>query len=61
MCIADNRTLRFGIVAWENARNERNAQIRWNFTTDEARRVFKQHYPTSLRLMYQIELNLISI
>jgi hypothetical protein len=46
--IADDWTLRFEIAAWENARNERNAQICWKFTTDDARKVFKRYYPTSL-------------
>lgn len=36
------------IIAWEEARNEQKAKIRWNFTVDEARKVFKEHYPTSL-------------
>jgi len=36
------------IVTWEVARNEKKAKIRWNFTVDEARKVFKDHYPTSL-------------
>jgi hypothetical protein len=36
------------IVAWEEAPNENKAKIRWNFTVDEARKVFKEHYPTSL-------------
>jgi hypothetical protein len=36
------------IVAWEEARNANKAKIRWNFTVDEARTVFKEHYPTSL-------------
>jgi hypothetical protein len=36
------------IVTWEQARNETKAKIRWNFTVDEARKVFKEHYPTSL-------------
>lgn len=36
------------IVAWEEARNEKKAKIRWNFTVAEARKVFKEHYPTSL-------------
>ena len=46
--IPDDWTLRFEIAAWENARNNRKAQICWKFTTDDARKVFKQHYPTSL-------------
>lgn len=36
------------IVTWEQARNEKKAKIRWNFTVEEARKVFKEHYPTSL-------------
>ncbi len=36
------------IVTWEQARNEKKAKIRWNFTVDDARKVFKEHYPTSL-------------
>jgi hypothetical protein len=36
------------IVAWEEARNERKAKIRWNFTVNDARQVFKEHYPTAL-------------
>lgn len=36
------------IVSWEQARNEKQAKIRWNFTVDDARKVFKEHYPTAL-------------
>lgn len=36
------------MIAWEESRNEKKSKIRWNFTVDEARKVFKQHYPTSL-------------
>lgn len=36
------------IVAWEQARNQKKAKIRWNFTVEDARQVFKEHYPTSL-------------
>jgi hypothetical protein len=36
------------IVAWEESRNAKKAKIRWNFTVAEARKVFKEHYPTSL-------------
>lgn len=36
------------IVAWEESRNAQKAKIRWNFTIAEARKVFKEHYPTSL-------------
>jgi len=41
-------TLITEIVAWEEARNEKKAKIRWNFTVKDARKVFKEHYPTSL-------------
>jgi hypothetical protein len=46
--MADDWTLRREIAAWENARNERKAQIRWKFTTEDARNVFRQYYPTTL-------------
>jgi len=46
--IPNEWTLITEIVAWEDARNEKQAKIRWNFTVDEARKVFKEHYPTSL-------------
>jgi len=46
--IADDWTLRTEIASWESARNERHAQICWKFTTDDARKVFKQYYPTAL-------------
>lgn len=36
------------IITWEEARNEKKAKIRWNFTVDDARKVFKEYYPTSL-------------
>ena len=36
------------IVTWEAARNQKKAKIRWNFTADDARKVFKEHYPTAL-------------
>ena len=36
------------IVTWEEARNEKKARIHWNFTVDDARKVFKEYHPTSL-------------
>jgi len=36
------------IIAWEAARNDKKAKIRWNFTVDDVSKVFKEHYPTSL-------------
>jgi hypothetical protein len=41
-------TLITEIMAWEEMRNRKKAMIRWNFTVDDARIVFKEHYPTSL-------------
>ena len=46
--IPDEWTLTTEIIAWEEARNTKKASIRWNFTVDDARIVFKEHYPTSL-------------
>jgi hypothetical protein len=46
--IPSSWTLMTEILAWEQARNDRQAKIRWNFTVHDARRVFKEHYPTSL-------------
>ena len=45
--IPDEWNLGLEIVAWEKARNDGEAKIRWNFTVDEARQVFKEHYPTT--------------
>jgi hypothetical protein len=46
--IPDDWTPHCEIAAWENARNGRKAQICWKFTSDDARKVFKQYYPTFL-------------
>ena len=46
--ISDEWMLWIEIAAWEDARDNRKAQIRWKFTIDDARNVFKQYYPTSL-------------
>ena len=46
--IANEWTLGTEIVSWEDARNSKKAKIRWNFTVDDARHVFKEHYPTTL-------------
>jgi hypothetical protein len=46
--IPNEWTLITEIVAWEQARNEKKAKIRWNFTVQDAQNVFKEHYPTSL-------------
>ena len=36
------------LVTWEESRNQKKSKIRWNFTVEEARKVFKEYYPTSL-------------
>ncbi len=46
--IPDEWTLGTEIVAWEETRNAKKAKISWNFTVDEARKIFKEHYPTNL-------------
>jgi len=46
--LPDAWTLTTEILAWEETRNTKKASIRWNFTVDDARIVFKEHYPTSL-------------
>jgi hypothetical protein len=46
--IPNEWTLITEIVAWEERRNQKKARIRWNFTVDDARTVFKEHYPTAL-------------
>ena len=46
--IANEWVLGTEIVAWEEARNAKQAKIHWNFTVADARHVFKEHYPTTL-------------
>jgi len=46
--IPDEWALGTEIIAWEETRNAKRAKIRWNFTVHEARKVFKEHYPTKL-------------
>ena len=46
--LPDEWTLTTEIIAWEKPRNERRAKIRWNFTVADARKVFKDFYPTAL-------------
>lgn len=43
--IADEWTFTLEILAWENARNQAQSKIHWRFSVDDARRVFKEHYP----------------
>ncbi len=46
--IADEWTPRYQLAAWESDRNQLKAQICWRFTVDDARKAFKQYYPTGL-------------
>ncbi len=44
--IADQETLKQEIQAWQTQRNEKQANISWRFTTDEARIKLKRLYPS---------------
>jgi hypothetical protein len=46
--LPDEWTLRAELMAWEMRSNEVKRKIHWGFTVDEARRVFKAHYPSKL-------------
>jgi hypothetical protein len=46
--IPNSWALTIEIIAWEEARNDKKAKIRWNFNVEDARKVFKEHYPTTL-------------
>jgi hypothetical protein len=35
-------------MAWEMQSNRAARKIHWSFTVEDARRVFKEHYPTFL-------------
>jgi hypothetical protein len=43
--IPDEETLSRQIAAWETARNERHATIKWQFTSIDARNKLKRLYP----------------
>jgi hypothetical protein len=43
--LPDEWTLALEIIAWENRRNHQQAKIHWRFSLDDARRVFRDHYP----------------
>ena len=38
--------VRKGVLAWENNRNNKNAKVNWQFTTDNARIKLSRLYPT---------------
>ncbi len=44
--LPDEWTLGLEIIAWENQRNYRQAKIHWRFSVEDARRVFRDHYPS---------------
>jgi hypothetical protein len=44
--IPDRDTLVTEVAAWETARNEQRATIRWQFTVDDARRKLHRLYPS---------------
>jgi len=44
--LPDEWTLTTEIIAWETRRNAAKARIHWTFSLDDARQVFKDHYPT---------------
>lgn len=43
--LPDEWTLSLEIIAWENRRNQTHAKIHWRFSVDDARHVFRDHYP----------------
>lgn len=43
--LPDEWTLSLEIMAWENRRNQTHAKIHWRFSVDDARHVFRDHYP----------------
>ena len=46
--LPDEWTLRAELMAWEIQSNHAARKIHWSFTVEDARRVFKEHYPTFL-------------
>ncbi len=46
--IAHEWTLRAELMSWEMHSNRIGRKIHWSFTVDDARRVFKEHYPSKL-------------
>jgi hypothetical protein len=44
--IPDIKEIEFQVKAWQEARNNKNAKINWQFTTDDARIKLRRLYPT---------------
>ena len=47
--IADEWSLRAELMSWEMYSNRMGRKIHWSFTVEDARRVFKEHYPSKFR------------
>lgn len=48
--LPDEWTLQMQLLAWEQYSNEAERKIHWSFSVDDARRVFKEHYPANLEI-----------
>jgi hypothetical protein len=48
--LPDEWTLQMQLLAWEQYSNEAERKIHWSFIVDDARRVFKEHYPANLEI-----------
>lgn len=48
--LLDEWTLQMQLLAWEQYSNEAERKIHWSFSVDDARRVFKEHYPANLEI-----------
>lgn len=46
--IPDEWALQMQLLAWEQYSNGVERKIHWSFTVEDARRVFKEHYPANL-------------
>lgn len=46
--MTDEWTLRVELMSWELCSNNACRKIHWGFTVDDARRVFKEYYPSKL-------------
>ena len=48
--LPDEWTLQMQLLAWEQYSNEVERKIQWSFTEEDARRVFREHYPANLEI-----------
>jgi len=49
--LPDEWTLQRQLLAWEQYSNDVECKIHWSFTVEDARLVFKEHYPTILEIL----------